>query len=72
MRLDDYEAMAARLQAAQAGMCGDVSPPVLHRRSFVCTRPHGHPGAHQARSSTGHLFADWEYTRPTAASGDAA
>lgn len=62
MTLEDYEGLAARLSAAHAGWCADLSPRLPGRARYVCSRPHGHPGAHEARSSTGYLYASWECT----------
>lgn len=61
MRLADVEALHARGCARRGGMCGDIAPPdPAGGGRYVCTRDVGHASdQHEARSSTGQLFASW-------------
>lgn len=60
MRLQDFEAMSASGHARRGGLCGDISPTCPLTAPLLCTRAAGHEShVHEARSTTGALYAQW-------------
>ena len=71
--LHDYEQQQATRVTAEAGrrasLCADQSP-CWPDRAYLCTKPAGHGGRHEARLSTGALLMQWWLTPHVHAIGE--